>query len=79
MILWFILGLIVLILCGLFMLAILMGMHRMDTDMDMNKNNIRSMENTQNIEDSTEKEVKKAISKVDILERLYCLQNHSSL
>lgn len=71
MILWFILGLIVLILCGLFMLAILMGMHRMDTDMDMNKNNIRSMENTQNIEDSTEKEVKKAISKVDILERLY--------
>jgi hypothetical protein len=58
------------------MLAILKGVPRMD--MDMNKNNIRSRVNTQDIEDSTEKEVKKATSKVHILDKLYRIQNHTT-
>jgi len=114
MVLWFIVGIIVVILCGLFMLAIIKGwhrirgngyvqklylrsmdknqyiedsikkevknatskVHRMDMDMDMDKNNFKSMVNTHNIEDSTEKEVKNATSKVQILEKLYRMQNH---
>ena len=64
MILWFIVGIIVWILCGLFMLAILKGVYGKGKYMDINKNNIRSMVDTQNTEDSTEKEVKKETFKV---------------
>ena len=64
MILWFIVGIIVWILCGLFMLVILKGVYGKGKYMDINKNNIRSMVDTQNVEGSTEKEVKKETFKV---------------
>jgi hypothetical protein len=51
-------------LCGLFILAILKGVYGTDKYMDIYKNNIRSMANTQNTEDSTENEVKMATPKV---------------
>jgi hypothetical protein len=63
-ILWFIVGIIVWILCGLFMLAILKGVYGKSKYMAINKNNIRSMVDIQNIEGSTKKEVKKETFKV---------------
>ncbi len=64
MILWFIVGIIVWMLCGLFLLAILKGVYGTDKYMDIYKNNIRSMANAQNTGDSTENEVKMATSKI---------------
>jgi len=58
MVLWFIVGLIVWILCVLFMLAIIKGGHRIRGNGYEQKLYFRSMVNTQNIEDSIEKEVK---------------------
>ncbi len=58
MVLWFIVGLIVWILCVLFMLAIIKGGHRIRGNGYEQKLYYRSMVNTQNIEDSIEKEVK---------------------
>ena len=57
MILWFMVGLIVWILCVLFMLAVIKGGHRIRGYEQ--KLYFRSMVNTQNIEDSIKKEVKK--------------------
>ena len=59
MILWFIAGLIVWTLCVLFMLAIFKGGHRIRGHGYEQKLYSRSMVNTQNIEDSIKKEVKK--------------------
>ncbi len=59
MILWFIVGLIVWILCVLLMLAIIKGGHRIRGHGYEQKLYFRSRVNTQNIEDSKKKEVKK--------------------
>ena len=59
MVLWFIVGLIVWILCVFFMLAIIKGGHRIRGNGYEQKLYLRGMVNTQNIEDSIEKEVKK--------------------
>ncbi len=59
MVLWFIVGLIVWILCVLLMLAIIKGGHRIRGHGYEQKLYFRSMVNTQNIKDSIEKEVKK--------------------
>ena len=59
MILWLIVGLIVWILCVLFMLAIFKGGHRIRGNRYEQKLYSRKMVNTQNIEDSIGKEVKK--------------------
>ena len=58
MVLWFIVGLIVWILCVLFMLAIIKGGHRIRGNGYEQKLYFRGMVNTQNIENSIEKEVK---------------------
>jgi hypothetical protein len=58
MVLWFIVGLIVWILCVLFMLAIIKGGHRIRGIGYEQKLYFRSRVNTQNIENSIEKEVK---------------------
>ncbi len=60
MILWLIVGLIVWILCVLFMLAIFKGGHRIRGNRYEQKLYSRKMVNTQNIEDSIKKEEKKA-------------------
>ncbi len=57
--LWFIVGLIVWILCVLFVLAIFKGGHRIRRHGYEQKLCFRSRVNTQNIEDSIKKEVKK--------------------
>jgi len=59
MILWFIAGLIVWMLCVLLMLAIIKGGHRIRGHGYEQKLYSRSMVNTQNIKDSIKKEVKK--------------------
>ena len=59
MVLWFIVGLIVWILCVLFMLAIIKGGHRVRGNGYEQKLYLRGMVNTQNIEDSVKKEIKK--------------------
>ena len=59
MVLWFIVGLMVWILCVIFMLAIIKGGHRIRGNGYEQKLYLRGMVNTQNIEDSIEKEVKK--------------------
>ena len=59
MVLWFIVGLMVWILCVLFMLAIIKGGHRIRGNGYEQKLYLGGMVNTQNIEDSIEKEVKK--------------------
>ncbi len=59
MILWFIAGLIVWILCVLLMLANIKGGHRIRGHGYEQKIYARSMVNTQNIKDSIKKEVKK--------------------
>ncbi len=58
MTLWLIVG-IVWILCVFFMLAIIKGGHRIRGNGYEQKLYLRGMINTQNIEDSIEKEVKK--------------------
>jgi len=57
--LWFILGLIVWILCVLFLLAILKGGHRKRGSGYEQKLYLRSRANTHNVEESIKKEVKK--------------------
>jgi hypothetical protein len=57
MVLWFIVGLIVWILCVLFMLATIKGRHRIRGSVYEQKLYFRSMANTQNIE-GLKKEVK---------------------
>ncbi len=59
MILWFIVGFIVWILCVLFMLAIFKGGHRIRGHGYEQKLYSRYMVNPQNIEDLVRKEVKK--------------------
>ena len=59
MVLWFIVGIIVWALCILFMLAIFKGGHRIRGHGYEQKLYSRYMVNTQNIEDSIKKEVKK--------------------
>ncbi len=59
MILWFIAGLILCILCVLLMLATIKGGHRIRGHGYEQKLYFRSKVNTQNIEDSIKKEVKK--------------------
>ncbi|MHC4268127.1 MAG: hypothetical protein ACYSTS_06640 [Planctomycetota bacterium] len=59
MILWIIVGLIVWILCFVFMLAILKGGHRIRGLGYRQKLYLRSMVNTQNVKDSIKKELKK--------------------
>ncbi len=59
MTLWFIVGLIVWILCVLIMLAIIKGGHRIRGHGYEQKLYSRSKVNTQNIKDSIKKEVKK--------------------
>ena len=59
MTLWFIVGLVVWILCVLFMLAIFKGGHRIRGHGYEQKLYFRSRVKTQNIEDSIKKEVKK--------------------
>ncbi len=59
MILWFIVGLIVWILCMLFMLAIFKGGHRIRGNGYRQKLYLKSMINNQNIKVSIKKEVKK--------------------
>jgi hypothetical protein len=59
MVLWFILGLIVWILCVLFMLAVIKGGHRVRGNGYEQKLYFRSMVNTQNIKNSIKKEMKK--------------------
>ena len=60
MVLWIIVGLIVWILCVLFMLAIIKGGHRVRGSGYEQKLHFRSMVNTQNIKNSVKKEMKKA-------------------
>ncbi len=59
MILWFIVGFIVWILCVLFMLAVFKGGHRIRGHGYEQKLYSRNTVNTQNIEDSIKEEVKK--------------------
>ena len=59
MVLWFIVGFIVWILCVLCMLAIIKGGHRFRGHGYEQKLYFRNMVNTHNIEDSIKKEVKK--------------------
>ena len=59
MVLWFIVGLIVWILCVLFMLAIIKGGHRVRGHGCEQKLYFRSMVKTQNIKNSIKKEMKK--------------------
>ena len=68
MVLWLIVGFIVWILCVLFMLAFFKVGYGTDNYMDIYKNNIKSMANTQKIEDSLKKDEKKAtrIKKIKI-------------
>ncbi len=61
MVLLFIVGLIVWILCVLFMLAIIKGGHRIRGNGYEQKLYFKSMANAQNIKDSIKKEVKKAV------------------
>ncbi len=60
MVLWFIVGFIVWVLCVSFMLAIIKGGHRVRGNGYEQKLYFRSAVNTQNIRNSREKEVKKA-------------------
>ena len=62
MVLWFIVGLIVWILCVLFMFLIIKGGHRTRGNVYERKLHFRSMTNTQKIEGS-KKEVKKSARK----------------
>ncbi len=61
MVLWFIVGIIVWLLCVSFMLAIIKGGHRVRGNRYEQKLFSRSAVNTQNIRNSRIKEVKKAI------------------
>ena len=63
MVLWFIVGLIVWILCVSFMLAIIKGGHRVRGNGYEQKLYFSGMVNTQNIENSIAKEVKKNANK----------------
>ena len=60
MVLWFIVGFIVWVLCVSFMLAIIKGGHRVRGNGYEQKLYFRSVVNTQNIRNSREKEVMKA-------------------
>ena len=64
MVFLFISALIVWILCRFFMILTFKGVYGKGKYMDINKNNIRSMVDTQNTEDSTEEGVKKETFKV---------------
>ena len=57
MILWFIVGFIVWIVCVLFMLAIIKGGHRLRGHGYEQKLYLRSMDKSQKVEDSIKKEI----------------------
>ncbi len=61
MVLWFIVGITVWILCVSFMLAIIKGGHRVRGNKYEQKLHLRNVENMQNIRYSKKQEVQKAI------------------
>ena len=66
MILWFIVGFIVWIVCVLFMLAIIKGGHRVRRHGYEQKLYLRSMDKNQNIEDSKKKKKRRLQEQVEI-------------
>ena len=73
MILWIIVGLIVWMLCFVFMLAIFKGGHRIRGNGYRQRLYLKNMINTQNIKDSIKKEVKKTTRTRTRARRKQCL------